>query len=276
MKSLSAVVRRIKELKIQGAEEVAIAAVNAWKDAKDKKLAAKVLEQARPTEPMLRNAMKYLRIYGNPDRFLDMVEKGRQRISLYGSRLIKNDSIVYTHCHSSTVESILKRSKDSGMDFEVHVTETRPLFQGRITAAHLSKYHIKVKMFVDSAAMYAMKDADVMLIGSDAITSDGEVVNKIGSRLFAKIASEMGIPVYAAADSLKFDPMTKYGFTERIERRSEREVWPNKPHGVDIVNPAFEVVPSEYVEGVITEFGILKPDALVTELERNYAWMFEK
>ncbi|MGC9099415.1 MAG: translation initiation factor eIF-2B [Candidatus Micrarchaeia archaeon] len=275
MKSLAAVVREIKELKIQGAEEVAVAAINAWKNAKDKDLAAKLLENARPTEPMLRNSMKYLKRFGDVGKILSIIKENREKIAKYGSRLIKDGYIVYTHCHSSTVESILKKSKDRGKQFEVHITETRPSFQGRITAANLSKYKIKVKMFVDSAAMFAMKDADIMIIGSDAITSDGDIVNKIGSRLFAKTAFDMGIPVYVAADSLKFDPKTRYGFYEIIEKRPENEVWPNKPRGVEIINPVFEIIPGTYIESMITELGLLRPEVLVSELEKNYPWLFK-
>ncbi|MGC8662635.1 MAG: translation initiation factor eIF-2B [Candidatus Micrarchaeia archaeon] len=274
MVGLRVVAEEIKKLKIQGAEEIAVAAINAWKNARNKNIATKILENTRPTEPMLRNSLKYLKYFGDADAILSLIKENKEKIIKYGSRIIKNDNVIYTHCHSSTVEAILKKSKDEGKHFEVHLTETRPHFQGRITATNLSRYNIKTKLFVDSAVMYALKDADLMIIGSDAITSNGDIINKIGSRLFAKIALDMGIPVYVAADSLKFDPKTRYGFSEAIEKRSEKEVWPGKPRGVEIVNPVFEIVPEAYIYSMITEFGLLKPEMLVSELEKKYSWLF--
>lgn len=273
-KSFERIIKDIKELRIQGAENVARAAIDAWEIAKDKKKASKMLIDTRPTEPMLKNIIKFLNKFNDPDAARQYIEGGLKKISSYGSHLVKNNSIIYTHCHSSTVEAVLEKAKEEGKNFEVHVTETRPNFQGRITATNLARKGIKVKYFVDSAAINAMKEAEMMLIGADLITPFGEVANKIGSGLFAFAASELDIPVYVAVHSLKLDIKAEYGIISRIENRSAKEVWDRHPKGIRIVNPVFEFIKKEHITGIISEFGILSPEALVNKIEENYAWLW--
>src|SRR3989344_4927968 len=233
-------VRDIKSIKVQGAYHIAIAAVKAYMKAKDKKKAVKKLVASRPTEPMLRNSLMYVEKMGGGKELLMKLEEDLKKIIEYGSEKIKDGMIVYTHCHSSIVNDILIHAKKSGKKFEVHVTETRPFFQGRLTAKQLSAARIPVTLFVDSAARLALKKADLMMIGADAITAEGYVINKIGSELVADVANNYQIPVFVCTHSWKFDPKTIFGFDEEIERREAKEIWKNPPRGVKISNYVFE------------------------------------
>jgi len=271
---LERVVKDIKSLKIQGAENVARAAVDAWYSAKDKKAASKILISTRPVEPMLRNVIKYLNLFGDTETIKSYIDTTLDKIAKYGSRLVKDDSIIYTHCHSSTVERVLEYAHNEGKKFTVNITETRPNYQGRLTAKNLARKGIEVNLFVDSAALSALKNANAMFIGADAITSYGEVINKIGSGLFAKTAADLEIPVYVAAHSLKIDPKTSYGRLEKIENRSYREVWKEKPKNIKVINPVFEVIQKEHISAMISEFGLISPDVLVEKVRNTYQWMW--
>lgn len=264
----------IRSLKVQGAENVARAAISAWGRSGNKKEAERILKSARPTEPMLRNSIAYLAKHGNPDHLLKMISEADTKIAEYGSNIVQNNSTVYTHCHSSTVVSILVAAKKKGKRFAVNLTETRPNFQGRMTAISLAEHGIAANMYVDSAAMLAMKDADMMLIGADAITSYGSAINKIGSGLFAKIAHELEIPVYVATSAMKFDPATGYGKPERIEARPADEVWKVRNKRIHIVNKVFEEISAGSITAFVTEFGVVKAEAIFGELQKRYAWMF--
>jgi len=268
-------VRDIKALRIQGAEAVAEAAIKAWIKAKDKNKAYNLLVKSRPTEPMLRNVLKYLRFGGDGKKLLEKLEKDKEKIKKIGSRKIKNGYVVYTHCHSSTVTGILKYAWMQKKTFFVHVTETRPFYQGRITAKELAKIGIPVSLFVDSAARLALKKADIMLIGADAITAEGIVINKIGSELFAEVANKYDVPVYVCTHSFKFDPKTYFGFEEKIEKRASKEIWKNPPKNVKIVNYVFEKVRPSLIAGIISELGVLKPEAFIQEVKRRYSWLIE-
>jgi len=231
----------------------------------------------RPTEPCLRNSVKFVLkdFEKNYKIAIKHLKTVRRKIAEIGSRLIRDGIVVFTHCHSSTVIEILKMAFKQGKKFEVYNTETRPLYQGRKTARELAKIGIPVKHFVDSAGRIAIKKSDLVLFGADSITSVGKIINKIGTEMFAEIANKYDKPVYFCTDSWKFNPKTIIGFEEKIEERSPKEVWKNPPKGVEILNYAFESVKPELATGIISELGIFKPAVFVGEVKKNYPWIFE-
>ncbi len=83
-----------------------------------------------------------------------------------GARRIEDGDTVLTHCHSSGVTRTIIRAKEQGKEFRVIQTETRPKYQGRITAYELVEAGIDTTMIVDSAARHYMKEIDFVLVGS--------------------------------------------------------------------------------------------------------------
>lgn len=278
-KEFEKICRDIETLKIQGAEQIARAALRALLLKNDPK-SVKKLMSLRPTEPCLNNCLKYALSFQDiregVEETLRIMDNARKKIAKIGASRIENDMIIFLHCHSSTVISILKEAKQQGKRFQVYNTETRPNFQGRITAKELLKMKIPVTMFVDSAATLALKKASLFLFGVDAITSTGSVINKIGNKMMAEIAHKYEVPCYACTFSWKFDPKTTLGKIEKLETRKASEVWKNKPKGLKINNVIFEEIPSELITGIISELGILKPETFVSELEKNYPFLFSK
>jgi len=268
-------VRDIKSIKVQGAYHIAIAAIKAWQKAKEKQVAAKKLSAARPTEPMLRNALRYLEKMNHAETLLEKLEDDMKKIAKMGAEKVPDKGIVFTHCHSSTVNDILIHAKKDGKIFAVHVTETRPFYQGRLTAKQLASAKIPVTLFVDSAARLAMKKADVMMIGADGVLSDAKIINKIGSELMADVANHYQIPLFVCTHSWKFDPLTVFGFEEKIEKRAANEIWERPPKGVKISNYVFEKVDPNKITAIISELGVLAPQVFVQEVKNAYRWLFD-
>lgn len=263
MATLRQTIEAIKSLKIQGAQEVAEAALLAWAKAKNKNLATKLLKNVRPTEPMLFNALDAVNLGISPYRLIKKFEEDRKKIVEIGANLIKNNQTIFTHCHSSTVTEILKFAKAMKKNIHVHNTETRPLFQGRKTAEELAAAGISVCFWIDSAAFQALKEADIFLIGADWISNEG-VANKIGSASFVELANFLKIPIYICAHSWKYSPKKII-----IEERNPKEVWPNAPKGIHIHNPAFEIIDFKFIKGIVCEFGILKPKEFLKKTNKN-------
>ena len=252
-------------------------------------VAREILCGTRPTEPLMRNAIRYVMHavsksdLEDPGSLLDLVstrsrgflqelEESKRRIAEIGSRRIPDGSTILTHCHSSIVTRILGEAKGQGRDFQVFCTETRPLFQGRITAKELTALGVRSTMIVDSAVRFFMNGVDLVLIGADAITSEGNVINKIGTSLVALSAREARTPFYVASELLKFDPRTVYGEYTVIEERDGREIWDSAPEGLRLRNPAFDITRREFIHGIICEAGIISPDAVMREVESRYPW----
>ncbi len=263
----------IKSLKIQGATNVAIAALKAF-SIKPTQDSVKKLISLRPTEPCLRNTLKFAQLDNeNINLAFEHLNKTRIKTAELASNLIKDGDIIYTHCHSSTVIDALKLAKKQGKKFKVNCTETRPFFQGRTTARDLAKAKIPVTLFVDSAMSLAIKEANICFIGADAITSQLKVINKIGSQLAVDTASHLNKPFYVLTDSWKFDPKTLTGKDEEIEKRNSSEVWDKPPKGVSISNYVFDSIDSSNVRAIISELGILSTKTFISNLLDNYHWI---
>ena len=265
--------RQIKNLKIQGAENVARAGIKALKLKHDKNSVRKIIS-LRPTEPCLRNAVNFVikDVKRNADIALKHFDDAQKKIAEIGSRKIRNNDIIFTHCHSSTVVGILKEAAKTRR-FKVYEKETRVLYKGRKTADELAKAKIPVQLFTDAAGRYALKRSNIAFFGVDAITSEGNIINKMGTEMYSEIAERYDIPVYFCTDSWKYDMLTVFGFEEAIERREAKEVWEKAPKGVDISNIAFEIVESKLAAGIISELGVYAPATFVEEVKRHYPWI---
>jgi len=296
---------RISKLEVQGATNVAFAAVEALVeqlksiDAGERKVvfdtiseAKEILFASRETEPFMRNAIRFIEWnvkrseWGSTDEFQEIVQRlsddlleefreARRRITDVGSKRIQDGARILTHCHSSAVSGILREAKEKGVDFSVLLTETRPVYQGRITARELLEAGVPVTMMVDSAVRSLIKGVDIVLVGSDAITSEGNVINKIGTSLIALAAQEARIPFYVATELLKFDPQTIHGDYEAIEERPPEELWPDAPDDLVIRNPAFDVTRRDYIHGIICEEGVISPHSTMEAVRRRYPWILE-
>ncbi len=296
--------KRIKELQVQGARNVAIAAVKAIQTqaeqtkAKNKaafltelREAKNIFVASRETEPLMRNAIRRIYtkaqeadteevaelsqlVFSTANHFLTELDASRERTAEIGAKRIRDGMVIFTHCHSSTVTLMITKARNQGKNFKVICTETRPAFQGRITAKELADLGIESTFIVDSAARTFMTDVDLVVVGADAITSEGNIVNKIGTSAIAVLAHEARKPFYAVSELLKFDPETLGGEFEKIEQRSPVEVWNEAPPKLSVCNPAFDVTPNRYIHGLICEEGIIAPQAIVEVMRRSYPWVF--
>lgn len=255
-KRVDKIIQDIKKIKIQGARNVAKAAVKTY-FLDPSKLTKRKLLYSRPTEPMMENVLELAEKGVPKKQILIHFDVAQEEINKQVYKIIKNGDVIFTHCHSTNVTNALIYSHKKGKKFEVYNTETRPLFQGRKTAKSLRRAGIKVTIFVDSALGIALskeqgtKKVDKVFIGADAITKKG-VINKVGSEVIAQIAKNQKIPFYVVADSWKF---TKKQVP--IEQRKLNEVWDNVPKKIKVKNPAFEFVDKKYITGIISELGNL-------------------
>ncbi len=251
-KKFNQIAKGIKEIKIQGARNIARQALIAYRLIPTKKSKNKLLN-ARPTEPMMENVLDLAEKTRDYQGIVNHFDEAQVRINKKVFRLIKSGDVIFTHCHSTNVVNALIYAKKKGKKFEVYNTETRPLYQGRKTARQLRNAKIKVTMFVDSAVGVALskelgtKKVDKVFLGADAILKNG-IINKVGSETIAKLAKMEKIPVYVIADSWKFTSKKV-----PIENRELNEVWDKAPKGIKIKNPAFEFVPRKFITKVIDE-----------------------
>lgn len=185
-----------------------------------------------------------------------------------GAKLIPQGATVMTHCNAGalatggigTALGTIYVAHEHGKQVSVVSCETRPLRQGaRLTSWELVQAGVPVTSIVDSAAAWVIARGDINLIvtGADRIAANGDVANKIGTYGLAVLARAHEVPFYVAAPRSTFDLALASGDAIPIEERRAEEV--GAAPGAKVYNPAFDVTPAEYVTGIVTDRGVLRP-----------------
>ncbi len=201
--------------------------------------------------------------------------KTNQAIGRHGNTIVPPRARILTHCNAGalatcgygTVLGVIRAAHEAGKDIHVFADETRPLLQGaRLTAFELMEDKIPVTLITDNMAGWVLHQqlVDLVIFGADRIAANGDTANKIGSYSVAVLAKENGIPVFSAAPLSSIDLSLNSGAQIPVEERDPKEIThlgevQIAPTGVKVFNPAFDITPHRYLDGIITEVGILRP-----------------
>ena len=154
-----------------------------------------------------------------------------------------------TISYSGTVRRVIEIA--ANRIARVYISEGRPLLEGRNLARDLAEQQIPVTLLTDAQAFTFVSQADLVLIGADAVLDNGDVVNKAGSALLALAAKHWGTPFLVAAETLKRE--RRPGSVKWEESNPREEIWPDAPAGVELANHYFDRVPSDFVTEIIDE-----------------------
>jgi methylthioribose-1-phosphate isomerase len=313
LESLAAAAHAIKSMQVRGAPLIgATAAYGIWlalrADASDAALerACATLLATRPTainlkwalEEMLaavRNRPRSERVAAALRRADEICEQNaaiNQAIGRHGLALIEEIAAeksngcvnVLTHCNAGWLATVawgtatapIYMAHDKGVRVHVFADETRPRNQGAsLTAWELGRHGVPHTVIPDNTGGHLMQHGlvDMVLVGTDRVTAQGDVCNKIGTYLKALAAADNHVPFYVAAPSPSIDFSVGDGLAEiPIEQRDAAEVATMTgmtadgrietvrvvPDGSAVANYAFDVTPARLVTGLITERGVLK------------------
>ena len=204
--------------------------------------AADMLVATRPTAVSLPNAVHIVMagldratdiddarsgLVNRADGFILSSRHAVENIARFGARHIRDGDTILTHCNSEVALGCIIEAHRSGKDIEVFATEVRPRNQGHITIRTLNDAGIKTNFIVDSAVRSFINDIDLVIVGADAVTVNGAVVNKIGTAQVAHTAKEARVNMIVAAETYKFAPRTIIGELIQIEERPPDEVLPD-------------------------------------------------
>jgi methylthioribose-1-phosphate isomerase len=188
---------------------------------------------------------------------------------------------ILTHCNAGWLATVdygtatapIYLAHDAGIPVHVWVDETRPRNQGALlTAFELRNHGVPHTVIADNAGGLLMmqRQVDAVIVGTDRVTANGDVCNKIGTYLKALAAHDNDVPFYVALPYTTFDPATASGADIPIETRAAEEVTrvtgPDEAGRIATIrvtdspalNPAFDVTPARLVTGYITERGVLE------------------
>lgn len=248
-----------------------------------------------PLPPGEREAAAYKRAVENCDEDVETC----RRIGEHGLEIIQNIASgkapgepvnILTHCNAGwiacvdwgTATSPIYQAHDLGIPVHVWVGETRPRNQGAsLTAYELGAHGVPHTIIVDNAGGHLMQhgQVDLCIVGTDRVTANGDVVNKIGTYLKALAAKDNDVPFFVTLPHTTIDWQLNDGMQVPIEERGQDEVLAmtgRLPDGsvvtVDIAapgspagNPAFDVTPARLVTALITERGVVPADTMALQ-----------
>jgi len=248
-------------------------------------------ELMRPLAPQARAAAAY----AEASRIADEDVEINRAIGRNGLKFIRRLAAVkkagepvnvLTHCNAGWLATVdygtatapIYLAMEESLAIHVYVDETRPRNQGAsLTAWELKHHGAPHTLVVDNAGGHLMQHGliDMVIVGSDRTTANGDVCNKIGTYLKALAARDNAVPFYVALPSPTIDWTVRDGREIPIEERSPDEV--NfiqgvgddgaitrvriSPEGGRAANPAFDVTPARLVTGLITERGVAEASA---------------
>jgi methylthioribose-1-phosphate isomerase len=209
------------------------------------------------------------------------VETNR-KMGKYGATLIDDGDTVLTHCNAGSLATVdygtalgvIRAAIEEGKRIKVISCETRPRLQGaKLTCYELMQDNIPVTLISDTMVGYVMSKGlvDKIVVGADRVVKDA-VLNKIGTYNVAVLAFEHGVPFFVAAPISTLD-LSRTSEDAIIEERNPIEVTNVgceriAPDGIKVLNPAFDITPLEYVDAVITEEGILRPEIILKQKKK--------
>jgi methylthioribose-1-phosphate isomerase len=245
----------------------------------------------RPLPPPARAAAAYARAGEIAEQDVSI----NQQIGRHGLALIEAIKAakkpgepvnILTHCNAGWLATVdwgtatapIYSAHDRGLAVHVWVDETRPRNQGAsLTAWELGHHGVPHTVIPDNTGGHLMQHGmvDLVIVGTDRVTANGDVCNKIGTYLKALAARDNGVPFYVALPSPTIDFGIDDGLSQiPIEQRAADEVATMTgrtadgrietirvvPDGSPVANYGFDVTPARLVTGLITERGLLKPD----------------
>ncbi len=297
LKTATEVAQAIKDMVVRGAPAIGITAAygvvlaakvaykndpNNWQTIIQTDI--EILAKARPTAVNLVWALQRMQAKITNNSIAILLKEAQaiqqqdidanHRMGDLGAALLPNNSRVLTHCNAGalatggygTALGVIRSAYAAGKISEVYADETRPWLQGtRLTAWELLQDNIPVTLLADSAAANLMKQQRInwIIVGADRITANGDVANKIGTYSLAVLARQHNIKFMVVAPTSTIDMNLSSGDQIIIEQRPSEEILTtNNLKGAKAWNPSFDVTPAALVDVIVTEKGVIKPNAI--------------
>lgn len=235
----------------------------------------------------IRKEKSFSKAINSANEFSDYLVDEAKMVSTHGEKLIEENMKILTHCNTGplatvdigTALGVIIKAHRNQKSPTVFVDETRPRLQGaRLTTFELQQEGIKFYLNTDNTAGYLMKKGmiDMVILGADRVTKNGDIANKIGTYSLAVLAKHNNIPFYSAFPSSTYDKNLIDGSSIVVEERDSTEVVEIRgqqangvigntlisPKNIESINYAFDITENSLLSGYITPKGVLQNNEL--------------
>ena len=198
-------------------------------------------------------------------KFLADMRQNEETLHRKAAGVLPENTTVLTHSASSTVRETVFAAVKAGKNPRLICAESRAVYEGVEQSRKFARAGIPVSLITNAAMAHSLDNADIILVGADALMADS-FVNKIGTSMLALAARSASINLYVLCTSHKFLPPE--AVLPPQKQCNPDEILREPPPGITPVNVYFEETPLRHCTAVITENGLIKPAKLRQKLQR--------
>ncbi|MBU2663773.1 hypothetical protein KOI35_09660 [Actinoplanes bogorensis] len=197
--------------------------------------------------------------------FVTRSEKAVEALADGISEIVKPGARVLYHSNSGSLRSVMRRVVDTIPEVSINVTESRPYRESRGLIEGIAESGVPVTLFSDAAMAVAVSKSDIVLVGADAVLSDGTLVNKTGTLPLALACKFQGVPLYGVTELFKVFDGDPGEVAMELRPAGEMSAgWDLVDSGrVAVWNQFFEPTPPELVTAYLTETGLVAPESML-------------
>lgn len=162
---------------------------------------------------------------------------------------LKNLNSVITLSRSGTVLGILQLWHQKNKRLKVVICESRPKFEGRLTAKELAANGVKVELITDAMMGLYIPKIDAAIIGADVVLNNGNIVNKVGSKALALLCREYKKPLFVVTAKSKLSKKEIF----KSKKENPQEVWDSKVKKISVSNIYFEEIEKKLITKIFME-----------------------
>mmetsp|Transcript_25831 Transcript_25831/g.37003 ORF Transcript_25831/g.37003 Transcript_25831/m.37003 type:complete len:482 (-) Transcript_25831:27-1472(-) len=201
-----------------------------------------------------------------------------EAISNYAVTKIQDGDVILIYAKSEVVHAILKKAFLLKRKFRVIVVDSRPLCEGRETLSELLEVGIQCTYILLNTVSYVMKEVTKVFLGAAALMSDGSVQSRVGTYGVAILAQSCNVPVLVCCETYKISNRVQLesitgnelgnpdvGVASTAANVQLLRHWRTTPN-LKLLNIMYDLTPSEFVSGIVTEMGILPPTSVAVIL----------
>lgn len=182
----------------------------------------------------------------------EYVQKENKKVESICNKIypkVKYFRTIITLSRSKTVIDVLKFWYKKNKKLKVVICESRPKYEGRLTASELIKVGIKVELITDSMMGIIVPRIDAAIVGADSVLKNGNVINKVGSKALALLCREYKKPFYVVTTKSKIS--NRKSFKQKTE--SPKEVLSKSLKNLVITNIYFEEIEKKLITKTFTD-----------------------
>jgi len=235
----------------------------------------------------------------------ERIDYAGQAIAKNASTKIADGDVILTFSKSDVIEVLLKDAATSGKKFRVICVDSRPLLEGQLLVERLAAHGLDCTYILLNALSYVMmREVTKVFLGAAALMSDGSVLSRVGTACVALLAQSNNVPVLFCCETYKISNRVQLesitynelgnpddvvstncavdrsistsngggGVSEPSDSTEETNSsssvladWRGSPD-LKLVNLLYDLTPSEFVSGIVTEMGILPPTSVAVLL----------